>query len=170
MFPRKTHQSILTACLLAIAIPAGAARAAEDDKVPYWASVDTDLANLRVGPGESYKIDWVYRRLHLPVKVLRREGPWRLVEDPDGSKGWMRDLLLSRQRSALVKGAGGKAPGRKGLVKMHAAASSASPMLWRIEPGAVGILGDCKEGWCPLDVEGHKGFVEQDMLWGAGAP
>ncbi|MDF2638505.1 MAG: hypothetical protein K0R64_1489 [Novosphingobium lindaniclasticum] len=165
MFRLKTRQSILTACLLAISVTSGTARASEDDKVPYWASVDTDRANLRVGPGESYKIDWVYRRLHLPVKVLRREGPWRLVEDPDGTKGWMRDLLLSRQRSALVRGPGGKA-----LVKMHAAASSASPMLWRIEPGAVGILGDCKEGWCPLDVEGHKGYVEQEMLWGAGAP
>lgn len=165
MFPRKVRQSALAACAVALCTLAGAAHAADDDKVPYWASVDTDLANLRVGPGESYKIDWVYRRLHLPVKVLRREGPWRLVEDPDGAKGWMRDLLLSRQRSALVKG-----PGRKALVEMHAAPSSASPMLWRMESGVVGVLGDCKEGWCPFDVQGHKGFVEQEMLWGAGAP
>jgi SH3-like domain-containing protein len=165
MFSRKVRQSIMAASAVAISSLTGAAHAADDDKVPYWASVDTDLANLRVGPGESYRIDWVYRRPHLPVKVLRREGPWRLVEDPDGTKGWMRDLLLSRQRSALVKGAGGKAP-----VEMRAEANSSSAMLWRIEPGVVGLLGACKEGWCPFDVQGHKGFVEQEMLWGAGAP
>ncbi|TCM22236.1 SH3-like domain-containing protein [Novosphingobium sp. PhB165] len=140
-----------------LAVPASAA---DEGKVPYWASIDADLANLRVGPGESYKIDWVYRREHLPVKVIRREGPWRLVEDPDGTQGWMRDLLLSRTRSAMVRS--------KGVIEMHAEPRGSSPMLWRIEPGVVGLLGECKEGWCPFDIAGHKGFVEQEDLWGAG--
>jgi SH3-like domain-containing protein len=139
------------------------ARAADDDKVPYWASIDAEVANLRVGPGDSYKIDWVYRRPHLPVKVLRREGPWRLVEDPDGARGWMRDLLLSRTRGGLVKDAGG-------LIEMHAEGRSGSPMLWRVQPGVVGVLGECKEGWCAFDTAGHKGFVREDALWGTGAP
>lgn len=138
------------------------ALAVDDDKVPYWASIDADIANLRVGPGESYKIDWVYRRPHLPVKVIRREGPWRLVEDPDGTQGWMRDLLLSRTRSAVVRA--------KSVIEMHAEPKSSSAMLWRVEPGVVGLLGQCKDGWCPFDVAGHKGFVEQEQLWGSGAP
>ena len=137
-------------------------RADEDDKVPYWASIDAGKAYMRVGPGESYKIEWVYRREHLPVKIIRREGPWRQIEDPDGDKGWMRDLLLSRKRSAIVTG--------KALVEMHAESSDSSPMLWRMEPGVVGLLGDCKEGWCAFDVEGHKGFVQASALWGAGEP
>ena len=152
----------LTVLAGALAALTTAPAAAEDDKVPYWASIDADLANLRVGPGESYRIDWVYRRPHLPVKVIRREGPWRLVEDPDGTQGWMRDLLLSRQRAAMVRA---KAP-----VEMHAEANRASAMLWRIEPGVVGVLGECKNGWCPFDAAGHKGFVEQEQLWGSGAP
>lgn len=137
-------------------------RAADDDKVPYWASVDADIANLRVGPGDSYRIDWVYRRPHLPVKVLRREGSWRLIQDPDGEKGWMRDLLLSRQRAGMVKDGG--------LIEMHAEGKSGSPMLWRVEPGVVGLLGQCKDGWCPFDAAGHKGFVREEQVWGTGAP
>lgn len=148
--------------LFALCLLTAPARAEDDDKVPYWASIDADIANLRVGPGDSYRIDWVYRRLHLPVKVIRREGPWRLVEDPDGTRGWMRDLLLSRHRAAMVKG--------DGLVEMHAEGSDSSRMLWRVEPGVVGMLGDCKEGWCAFDSDGHKGFLRQDRLWGAGAP
>lgn len=142
-------------------LPVVPATAADDGKVPYWASIDADIANLRVGPGESYKIDWVYRRPHLPVKVIRREGPWRLVEDPDGSQGWMRDLLLSRTRSAIVRA--------KGVIEMRAEPKSSANMLWRIQPGVVGLLGECKDGWCPFDAAGHKGFVEQDQLWGAGS-
>ncbi|QDK32754.1 MULTISPECIES: SH3 domain-containing protein [Sphingomonadaceae] len=160
---RKGARAFTVAVLAgALAAFAAAPAGAEDDKVPYWASIDADLANLRVGPGESYRIDWVYRRPHLPVKVIRREGPWRFVEDPDGTQGWMRDLLLSRQRAAMVRS---KAP-----VEMHAEPSRTSPMLWRIESGVVGVLGDCKNGWCPFDVAGHKGFVEQEQLWGTGAP
>lgn len=155
---------LVAACLLGlpgmmIALPA---TAADDDKVPYWASVDAEIANLRVGPGDSYRIDWVYRRPHLPVKVLRREGSWRLVQDPAGDKGWMRDLLLSRQRAGIVKS--------DGLIEMHAQGKSGSPMLWRIEPGVVGLLGPCKDGWCGFDASGHKGFVREDALWGTGAP
>ncbi|KHK91613.1 SH3 domain-containing protein [Novosphingobium malaysiense] len=156
----KRHAWILH--LLALCALAAPARADDDDKVPYWASIDTDVANMRVGPGNTYKIEWVYRRLHLPVKIIRREGPWRQIEDPAGDKGWMRDLLLSRQRSAIVIG--------DGLVEMHAEASGSSPMLWRVEPGVVGLLGECDGGWCGFDTDGHKGFVREDALWGAGEP
>ncbi|MCT2399485.1 SH3 domain-containing protein [Novosphingobium mangrovi (ex Huang et al. 2023)] len=148
--------------MLALCVLAAPAVAADDDKVPYWASIDADVANMRVGPGGSYKIDWVYRRLHLPVKIIRREGPWRQIEDPDGDKGWMRDLLLSRQRTAIVIG--------KELIEMHADGNDSSAMLWRLEPGVVGLLGECAEGWCTFDVDGHKGFVNEANLWGAGEP
>lgn len=158
---RSPSLAQILASLLALcaAVPA---LAADDGKVPYWASLDADIANLRVGPGDSYKIDWVYRRPHLPLKVLRREGPWRLVEDPDGTKGWMRDLLLSRQRSGRVKAGE--------TIEMHAEGNAGSRMLWKVKPGVVGVLGDCKDGWCPFDVSGHKGFVKEDALWGTGAP
>lgn len=162
MVPAMNCRTILLPLAMLSAAAALPARAANEDKVPYWASVDAEIANLRVGPGDSYRIDWVYTRPHLPVKVLRREGPWRLVEDPDGSKGWMRDLLLSRQRAGIVKDGG--------LIEMHAQGSSGSPMLWRVEPGVVGLIGECKDGWCPFDTDGHRGFVREEQLWGTGAP
>lgn len=152
--------SILTV-MFALLLPATGAQAA-DDEVPYWASISADVANMRVGPSERYRIDWVYKRKGLPVKVVRREGPWRLLEDPDGTKGWMRDLLLSRERTALVTGSD--------TAEMHARASIGSPLLWQIEPGVVGQLGECESGWCEFEVEGHEGFVPEDRLWGSGEP
>lgn len=150
--------SLIALILVALAAPA----AAEDEKVPYWASIDAEIANMRVGPGDSYRIAWIYRRPHLPVKVLRREGPWRLVEDPAGDRGWMRDLLLSRQRAAIVTG--------KTIAEMRAEPNGSSRLQWRVEPGVVGLLGDCEGGWCQFDADGHKAFAPADRLWGTGEP
>lgn len=157
----KTIRISLLSSLLALLLPVASAQAA-DDEVPYWASISADVANMRVGPSERYRIDWVYKRKLLPVKVVRREGPWRLIEDPDGTKGWMRDLLLSRERTALVTGSE--------MAEMHARASIGSPLLWRIEPGVVGTLGECESGWCEFEVEGHEGFLPENRLWGPGEP
>lgn len=149
--------------LLAFAsIAWGAPASAKEDAVPYWASIDAAQANMRVGPGESYRVSWVYRRPRLPVKVLRREGPWRLIEDPAGDRGWMRDLLLSRQRAAVVKG--------NDLAEMRAEPKASSHLQWRVEPGVVGLLGDCDAGWCQFDADGHKAFTPEDRLWGVGEP
>ena len=152
----------ILAALAALCICPSFAQAANEDEVPYWASIDVDEANMRVGPGNSFRIAWVYRRLHLPVKVIRREGPWRQVEDPDGAQGWMRDLLLSRQRGAIVRG--------DDLIEMHAERGEAAPVLWQVEPGVVGLLGECEAGGCELDIQGHRGWVPESSLWGAGTP
>jgi SH3-like domain-containing protein len=101
-------------------------------------------------------------RVQLPVKVLRREGPWRLIQDPAGDRGWMRDLLLSRQRTAIVTG--------KGVAEIRKEPSAGSHLQWRVEPGVVGALGECEGDWCEFDAAGHKGFAPRDRLWGSGEP
>jgi SH3-like domain-containing protein len=135
---------------------------AQDNEVPYWASIRASEVNMRVGPAESYKIDWVYRRAGLPMKVVRKQEGWRLVEDPDGARGWMLARFLSRDRTAIVTG--------KAEAEMRAEGSEGAALRWRLEPGVTGALGACDAGWCKLDVAGHKGYVRADRLWGAGEP
>jgi len=128
---RRALGAFLAAALTAggASIPALPAHA-DDDAVPYWAAIDQDLAYMRVGPGEQYQIAWVYKRADLPVKVVRREGPWRLVEDQDGARGWMRDLLLRRERMAVIVG--------KGETEMRAEPLPRAKVIWRAEPGVIG--------------------------------
>ena len=137
--------------------------AAAADDVPYWASIRSGEVNMRVGPGEDYRIKWIYRRPLLPMKVVRTMEGWRLVQDPDGAQGWMLARFLSRDRAAYVRG--------KELADMREQGAESARLLWRIAPGNVGrLLDDCNNGWCRLDVAGHVGFVRQDRLWGAGEP
>lgn len=149
---------LLAAAGCALAVPA----AAQETEVPYWASIRASEVNMRVGPGEDYRINWVYRRPHLPVKVLRMMEGWRLVQDPDGARGWMLARFLSRERGAIVKG--------KDLAEMRETGDDGARLLWKLRPGVVGKLGECKADWCRLEVEGHAGFVRQGRVWGAGAP
>jgi len=121
-----------------------------------------DEVNMRVGPAESYKIDWVYKRNGLPLKVVRRQEGWRLVEEADGTRGWMLARFLSRDRTAIVIG--------KGHAAMHAGPGADTALRWQLQPGVTGGLGKCEAGWCAFDVDGRKGFVLASRLWGAGEP
>lgn len=144
--------------LLGLAVPA----AAQEAKVPYWASIRSSEVNMRVGPAEEYQIAWVYSRPQLPLKVLRVKDGWRLVQDPDGGRGWMNQRFLTRQRTAFVTG--------KEPADMRQSGDAAGKLLWRLAPGNVGLLGDCDAGWCQFELGKRKGFVEQSRLWGAGEP
>src|SRR5687768_10053317 len=87
---------------LTLAAPAGA----QQQDPPYWATLRAEEVNMRVGPSEDFPIEWVYRREGLPVKVVRVMQGWRLVEDPDGARGWIVARLLNPARGAMVIGEG----------------------------------------------------------------
>jgi SH3-like domain-containing protein len=141
-----------------LAMPA----AAQNREVPYWASLRAAEVNMRVGPSEAYPISWVYKRAGLPVKVVRVNQGWRLVEDPDGTRGWVVARLLKPERGALVVGSG--------LAEIRADGDGAAKLLWRAEPGVVGELGKCENGWCRFAVGQRKGWIRSNRLWGAGEP
>jgi len=58
----------------------------------------------------------------------------------------------------------------KPVAEMRENADGSGRLLWRLSAGVVGKLGTCAGGWCGFEVEGHKGFVAQGAVWGAGAP
>ncbi len=140
------------------AVPA----AAQEEDVPYWVSLRADEANMRVGPSESYPIEWVYQRKGLPMRVVRKLSGWRLVEDPDGTRGWIVSRFLTLERSAIVTG--------KDPAPMRAAPDVDAKLLWRAEPGVSGALGDCRDGYCRFTVGERSGWVAEKRLWGTGEP
>ncbi len=159
------NRIILTAfvtLLSTLTVSAASSASAQDRETPYWASLRSDEVNMRVGPSPDYRIDWVYKRKGLPVRVVRVMEGWRLVQDQDGDQGWIVKGLLSADRGAVVIG--------EGLTPMLERPDESSELRWNLEPGVVGALGECRSGWCELDVDGRRGFVSQSRLWGAGEP
>lgn len=131
--------------------------AAQSDALPYWASIAADEARMRKGPSPDVPVVWEYRRRDLPVRVVARYENWRKVEDPDGTTGWMAARLLSRTRTAIVIG---------DTRAMREAPSAEANVAFRAEPGVVGRITDCANGWCLFDVRGRRGWIETDHIWG----
>jgi SH3-like domain-containing protein len=150
-----TSRHILTIALLLAAV--GPAAAQSDVELPYWASINVDEARMRKGPSPDVPVIWEYRRKDLPVKVVARFETWRKIEDPDGTQGWMAARLLSRTRTAIITG---------GIRPMREEPNVAAAVAYRAEPGVVGRITDCKDGWCRIDVRGRKGWIETDHIWG----
>ncbi len=140
---------------LAVASPAKA-----QQEPPYWASIDEPEARMRTGPSTEYPTMWIYKRERLPIKILARYKAWRKVEDPDGAQGWMHARLLSAARTAVVLG-------EKGQVQpLRANPQADAKTIWRVEPGVVGKITQCENGWCLFDVTGRRGYISQELIWG----
>ena len=159
--PMLRHFPRLAGLCLILTSASGSVAAQERD-VPYWASLAAEEVNMRVGPSERFQIDWVYRREGLPVKVVRLQQGWRLIEEPDGTQGWVFNQLLSLERHAIVIG--------EEEASLRETPQDSAMLLWNVEPGVVGTLGTCEQGWCEFAVEGRAGWIGQDRLWGAGEP
>ena len=134
------------------------ASAQTERKTPYWAAIAEDEALMRVGPSTDYPASWLYRRRNLPVKVIETYPNWRKVEDPDGTQGWMHKRLLKAEATAIIV---------RETAPLHSGRAEDTATLYRAEPGVVGRVSDCKDGWCAFDVNGQRGFVERRFLWGA---
>ena len=157
---RTSSITVLVAVmLLTYSSPALAAR-----KLPYWASLDAGEVMMRKGPGRNFPADWLYRRKGLPVKVVKaykaEHAEWRRIQDPDGAEGWVQANLLSDKRSALVIG---------DVRPLREKPAAGATIVWRAEPGVVGSVSQCANGWCHLDVRGKAGFIETTQLFGVAA-
>ena len=137
-----------------LAIPA----AAQDKTPPYWASIASGEAMMRTGPGRNYPGIWLYKRRDLPVRVVKTYPNWRMIEDPDGTKGWMLVTLLSDQRTAIVK------PGEARAI--HLEPNETSKVRYRAEHGVVGRIEQCRVGWCHIAVGKREGYIRTSDLWG----
>ena len=150
-----TSRQILA--VIAFVAVVGPASAQTDVELPYWASINVDEARMRKGPSPDVPVVWEYRRKDLPVKVIARFETWRKIEDPDGTQGWMAARLLSRTRTAIVTG---------GVQAMREEPNLSAAVSYRAEPGVVGRITDCKNGWCLFDAKGRKGWIQTDHIGG----
>jgi len=132
---------------------------AQDRALPYWAALRYEKVNMRVGPSEEYPIAWVYLRKGLPVKVIRIREGWRLVEDHEGTQGWISASQLDLARAGLVIGTG--------LAEVRAEPNGSSAIKWRAEPGVVAKMKPCRAAWCEVDIAGRKGWIAAARLWGS---
>lgn len=125
--------------------------------LPRFVTLKTGEGNARRGPGLSHRIDWVFQRAGMPLRVTAEYENWRRVEDQEGLGGWVHYSLLSGVRSVLVQAE---------LAEFRSAPDTDAEVIARAERGVIGRILQCNPDWCRLSVEGEKGWVSKAALWG----
>ncbi len=148
------RRGVALALLMSFAAPA----AAQEKQPPYWASIASGEAMARTGPGRNYPGVWLYKRRDLPVRVVKTYPQWRMIEDPDGTRGWMLVTLLSDRRTAIVR------PGQPRPI--HERADPSSRVAYLAEHGVVGRIEQCANGWCRIAIGQREGHIRTSDIWG----
>lgn len=129
--------------------------------LPRFVSISVEQARMRAKPSTEHTVLFIYLRVGLPMKVLAEEGDWRFVEDHDGTQGWMKNTVLSNDRTFRVMPA---------QTNLYTAVDEGGEIRAILEQGVVGTLRLCREdGWCRATAGNVNGWLRVDDLWGVAA-
>jgi SH3-like domain-containing protein len=158
--------------LAAILIGTGVVRAQPEKgeatglPLPRFVSLKSDRVNMRSGPGVEYPTLWVYRRVGLPLEVIKEFEGWRQVRDSEGATGWVMQSLLSGRRTAQVMPWEIKANQTPPLVALRSDDRESSAPIAEIEAGVIANITSCDGRWCNIAIGDVRGYVQQNKLWG----
>ncbi len=134
------------------------ANAASTAKLPYFASIRAEEANVRTGPSVRYPIQWVYQKTDWPVEITATFEGWRKIRDIKGEAGWIHESLLTGKRNAVISA--------HGVQEIYRLPMKNAKVVAIAESGVVANLDECKKQWCKVIVEDEKGWIESKYLWG----
>ncbi|TJZ73133.1 SH3 domain-containing protein [Chitiniphilus eburneus] len=94
-----------------------------------------------------------------PLEVLTEQGEWLRVRDRQGSLAWVKKADLSATRQVEVLRS----------TSVHGQADSASPVVFKAEPGLLlNLLDNARNGWLRVKHQGgQEGFIRIEEVWGA---
>ncbi|MEM6891673.1 MAG: SH3 domain-containing protein [Pseudomonadota bacterium] len=125
--------------------------------LPRYVSMKAGEGNARRGPSLTHRIDWVFQRRDMPLRIVAEHGHWRRVEDREGFGGWVHYSLLSGIRTVIVE---------KNMTTMRRRPDPDAPVAAALESGVIARLGKCGPEWCQLRSGGYRGWTLKAHLWG----
>lgn len=125
--------------------------------MPRFVSLKGKEGNARRGPGLTHRIDWVFVRAGMPLRITGEYEHWRRIEDAEGAGGWVHFALLSGVRSAQVV---------VDMAEFHDSPEDDAAVSFKAEKDVIGWIQECSPDWCRLSIDGERGWVRKTALWG----
>jgi SH3-like domain-containing protein len=125
--------------------------------LPRFVSLKGSEGNARRGPGLTHRIDWVFTRAGMPLKITAEYENWRRVEDSEGAGGWVHYSLLSGVRSALVT---------LDMAELRNEPANDATIVAQAELGVIGRILECQPDWCRVSFDGMRGWIRTNAIWG----
>ena len=140
-----------------ISMTGTAPETASGRKLPRFVGLRFQTVNLRQGPDRAHRINWVYKRMGMPLLVIAEHHHWRRVCDFDGIVGWIHRSQLTASQNVMVM------EERVPLwslydIEARKVAIAEKRVLLRLER--------CIPEWCLVSRGALSGWIPRKTLWG----
>jgi SH3-like domain-containing protein len=125
--------------------------------IPRFVSLKYSEVRARRGPSEAHRIDWLYQRRGLPMRVTAEFEHWRRVEDAQGEGGWIHYSQLSGTRTVQVM---------QDMLPLLSRPAAGSTEIAVLEANVIAHIMECGHDWCRLSIDGIRGWAPREALWG----
>lgn len=148
----------LSACKPGPPAPGDARETPSGLPVPRYVSLKFDDVNARSGPGDDYRLLWVYHAKDLPLQIVAETKDWRRVCDPTGALSWVKATGVDGRRTVIrLK------PEPLPLLDKPGASGKTSAIL---AAHSTAFLDGCRGNWCQLKAAGVSGWTPAGEVWG----
>ena len=122
----------------------------------YFLSLKNNKVNVRYGPGLDYPVKYIYKKIHLPVKVIDKRENFRKIIDFKKNSGWIHISQLKNSKSFITL---------KEKILFKKPSFFSKPIL-KIESGRLLIVKKCKNNWCKIRTGKYSGWIDDKDIWG----
>ncbi len=127
-----------------------------------WAemlTVNVDTANFREGPSTKHEILYTADKYYT-VEVIEKKKDWVKTRDFEGDIAWVSAALLTQKNAVVV---------RVPCAIVRQGPSPQTPVVFKIDRGEGMMVSKQKGAWLSVtNVDGAKGWVHRDVVWGDG--
>ena len=123
----------------------------------YFLTLRYDEVNLRQGPSKEYPIKIFYKKKFLPVLIQDQSDNYRKIRDHENNTGWIHISQLSKKKAAIII---------DDEVLMFNSPTVYSKPVVILKKGRLVRVLKCKDYWCKTKLNGYKGWLKKNSLWG----
>ena len=113
--------------------------------------------NVRYGPSFDYPVKYIYKKIHLPVKLIDKKENFRRIIDHKKNSGWIHRSQLKPANSII--------PLKEKI--LFKSPSYFSKPLAKIQKGRVLVVKKCNSEWCKIRSDKFKGWIKIENIWGS---
>ena len=127
------------------------------DGTDYFLTLKYNRVKVRQGPSFEYPVKFIYKKKHLPIKVIDSSDNFKKIIDLKKNSGWIHVSQLTKKKSAI------------NIYDLSIAFKKPniySQPLARLEKGKMVIIKKCRDEWCKITSGGYGGWIFKNSLWG----
>ena len=123
----------------------------------YFLTLKYNKVKVRSGPSLEHPVKFIYKKKLLPVKIIDSHDKFKNIIDLYNNSGWIHISQLTKKKSAI---------NIADVAFVFNKPNIYSKPVVKLERGKMVIVKKCKDNWCKITIQNHKGWIFKSSLWG----